>query len=408
MSSKVHKNFLIYSLTTSYIKFESFQRSHFVHVLNSELVKRGIQMKVITPHSKGLKRREFRNDVLIRRFRYLPEKYQLNDLSVPEASTVKKGRLKIFFMICIFFLFTFFECIKQKPKIIHGHWAFPSGYIAYLISKIFRKKFIVTIHGSEIPLLKKFTLLKKLVIPALNKSSNVIANSEYAKDELIKMGVRKEKIIKIRVTPDFVEHENDHQVLEKFRKNFTDPSTKIILFIGRLVEVKGVEYLIKALLEIKNVKVHLIIVGDGMLKIKLQELAKSLSLNEKITFFGMADRKKLGLLHGISDVLVCPSIIYGKDATEGLPMVIPEAMESQLPVVASSVGGIVDIIKNEINGLLVTQKDPKSLAKGIEKILLDDELKKKLIENEKDTLKEFLPEIIAQKYLDLFEVIDRR
>jgi len=397
------KDFLIYSLTTSYVKSKKFKRSHFVHVLNYELVKNGLEVKTITPHSKGSPTRETRDGVIIRRFRYLPERFQLNELTLPEVSSSKIGGMKIFFLVCGFFIFTFSECIKQKPDILHGHWAFPGGYIAFLISKIFRKKFIVTIHGSDIPLLKKYTLIKKIVIPSLNKSSQIIANSEYARKELVKMGINENKIIKIRVPPDFVEHEKDPKILEKFREKFTNSSTKIILFIGRLVEVKGVEYLIKALPEIKNVNIHLIITGDGTLKNKLQMLTKSLDLQDKVTFFGTADKNELGLLHQVSDVLVCPSIIFESGATEGLPMVIPEAMESGLPIIASSVGGIVDVIKNEETGLLVSQKDPKSLVNAIERVLLDENLKKKLIENTKNTLREFLPKTIAKKYFEVFQ-----
>jgi glycosyltransferase involved in cell wall biosynthesis len=261
---------LIYSLTTSYVRSDNLKRSHFVHVLNNELVKNRISVTTITLHQKGSFKNETRDGVKIRRFKYLPERFELNETSIPEASRSASGKFKIIIMSISFFIFTFSECIKQKPDILHAHWAFPSGYIAFLLSRIFRKKFIVTIHGSDIALLKKYTLIKKFVIPNLNKSSQIIANSEYAKKELITMGINENKIIKIRVPPDFVEHEKDPKILEKFREKFTDSSTKIILFVGRLVEVKGVEYLIKALPEIKNVNIHLIIAGDGPLKNKLQ------------------------------------------------------------------------------------------------------------------------------------------
>ena len=93
------EDFLIYSLTTSYVKSKKFQRSHFVHVLNYELVKNGIKVKTITPHSKGLPTREIRDGVLINRFRYLPEKLQLNELTLPEVIGSKIGRMKIFFLV---------------------------------------------------------------------------------------------------------------------------------------------------------------------------------------------------------------------------------------------------------------------------------------------------------------------
>jgi len=108
-------------------------------------------------------------------------------------------------------------------------------------------------------------------------------------------------------------------------------------------------------------------------------------------------------LRAISDIFVCPSIIDSRGDTEGLPMVILEAMESGLPVIASSVGGIVDVVKHEVSGLLVNQKDPKSIAIAIEKILSDKQLQKKIIENAKKTVKEFSPQEIARQYFNIFQ-----
>jgi len=89
--------------------------------------------------------------------------------------------------------------------------------------------------------------------------------------------------------------------------------------------------------------------------------------------------------------------------TEYLGLVIPEAMKAGLPVIATSVGGIVDTVKNEVNGLLVEQKNPKAISKAIERIFSDDILKKKIIENSKETVKEFYPQTIAQRHFDIFQ-----
>jgi len=205
--------------------------------------------------------------------------------------------------------------------------------------------------------------------------------------------------------PNFVKHISDDEELHKFRKKFTDDNSKIILFVGRLVERKGVEYLIKSLPEIKTLKFHLIIAGEGWLFEDLKKLTNSLGLQDKVTFFRGPSDEELGKLHDISDVFVCPSIVDSKGETEGLGLVIPEAMESGLPVIATSVGGIVDIVKNEENGLLVEQKDPKSIAHAIDRIISDRELKKRIIQNSKNTVNEFLPKKIAQKYLEVFQRI---
>ena len=212
------------------------------------------------------------------------------------------------------------------------------------------------------------------------------------------MGVHKNKFVRITGPPNFVEHTGDTQFLEEYKKKFTTASKKIILFVGRLVELKGTEYLIRSLLEIKNIDVHLIVAGNGVLMDTLKILVSTLELENKVTFFGRADRKQLGYLHDISDIFVCPSIIDSTGSTEGMGLVVPEAMESGLPVIASSVGGLIEMIKHEENGLLVPQKDPLSIAKAIERILSDKTFQSKIITNSKKIVEEFSPQVTGKKY----------
>ena len=141
------KKILIYSLTTIYIESPTPKKAGFVHTLNKELFKLGSRVKTITPHIEGALVNESIDDIIIKRFRYLPEKYQINSLTIPEAIKSKMGMFKTIIMTSVFFLFALKECIKEKPDILHGHWSFPSGYIAYILAKLFRKKSIVTIHG---------------------------------------------------------------------------------------------------------------------------------------------------------------------------------------------------------------------------------------------------------------------
>lgn len=396
----------IYSLATTYPESKNSTRPKFVHEINKEFVKLGANVKTITLHSKDSLTTEKMDSVLIRRFKYLPQEYEFNYSSIPdEISKSKLGSFKMIIMSLVFTTFTFTECIKEKPDVFHAHWSFPCGYIAYLMSSIFKKKFVVTIHGGEIPLLKKNNFIRKIVINALNKSVLVCANSTYSRNEFLKMGVREDKIIKLNVPPNFVKHTSDPEILERFRKKLVEPSEKIILFCGRLVERKGVEYLIRAMSELQIQNVRLVIIGGGELSTHLQDLTKSLGLENIVTFYGRASDDELGKLHDISDVFVCPSIVDSKGNTEYLGLVIPEAMESGLPVIASSVGGIVDTIKNNENGILVPPKDPIAIARAIEKILSSKELRQKIIENSRKTVKEFSPSIIATKYYDIFKTI---
>ncbi len=401
----MEKKMKIYSLTTTYPESSDSTTHQFVHILNKELVKLGFDIKTIIPHSKGLAKREEIDGVRIKRFRYLPENSEIGSTSITDLiKTSKVGFLKVTILMTCFFISTFFECLKEKPDILHGHWAFPGGFIAVVLSNLFRKKSVVTIHGG-FSILKKFKLLRKIVIYSLNKSSYIITNSNYTKNKFIEMGLKNEKIVRIFVPPNFVEKESNIDSLEKFRARFTETSNKIILFVGGLREVKGIEYLIKSLLEIKNTKVHLVIVGYGILLEDLKNLVKSQGLEKKVTFFGAATPQEVANLYAISDVFVLPSIIDSAGFTEAMGLVIPEAMKSGLPVVASSVGGIVDIIEDGANGLLVEQKNPKAIANAIDLILSDEELKKKIIENSKKTVVEFSPGTIGNMYFKVFQKI---
>src|SRR3990172_8688401 len=400
------KKLKIYSLATTYPEALTSVKPKFVHVLNKELAQLGVDVKVIVPHTKDSLTSETMESVLIRRFKYLPEKYEINERSIPdEMKRSKFGRLKVIFMIGVFFIFTYFECVKEKPDIIHGHWAFPGGYIAFLVSKLVCAKCVISIHGAETPLLKKSKFILKKTINSLNKSHAVIVNSDYTKNEYKKLGVKEDKMTRIYPPPNFVQHTQDKELLKKFRRKFASDNLKIVLFVGRLVERKGVEYLIKAIPKIKATQVHVIIAGGGWLMNDLKELVTSLGLDNKVSFFVPPTNETLGHLHDISDVFVVPSIVDSMGETEGLGLVIPEAMESGLPVIATAVGGIVDVVKNNENGILINQKDSGAIAEAVDKILSNKDFAGKLIQNSKKTVNEFLPSLIAKKHLKVFQEI---
>jgi len=391
------KNNLIYVLTT---KYYDAQKQGFVHTLNKFLIKGGFEVKTITHHKPGTKTYEIADSVMIKRFRYLPEKFEMKYTLPQEIRRTKFGVVKILIMVFGFFFTTFFACLKKKPDLLIGRWAFPSGYISYLIGKIFGIKNVIEIYGSELGLTRNSKFIKKILIPAMNNSTLVIANSDYTKNEFIKLGVKKEKIIKILTPPNYVKNSSDKNFLKEFKKKYAKKEQKIILFVGELIELKGAEFAIKSLEYIKCKDVHLIIVGDGILIDDLKKLVKSLNLEDKVTFFGVANPEEMGWLHDISDVYVCPPIVDSKGFTENLCKTIPEAMESRLPVIATNVGGVSEIVQNEKTGLLIEQKNPIAIANAIERIFSDEILKNEIVTNSKKIVDEFSLESIKRKYLE--------
>jgi len=137
-NNKKNQKIKVYSLSTTYPETPQSTKAKFVHLLNKEFVKLGLDVLAISPHTKGSPTREIMDSVLLRRFRYLPENCEIKSQSIPDTiEQSKSGMAKVIIMFFAFFLFTFFVWSRSKPDIVHGQWAFPGGYIAYLISKFF-------------------------------------------------------------------------------------------------------------------------------------------------------------------------------------------------------------------------------------------------------------------------------
>lgn len=148
--------------------------------------------------------------------------------------------------------------------------------------------------------------------------------------------------------------------------------------LAGLVERKGVKYLIEALeLVNKTFEANLTIVGEGSEKPNLKALVKEKALEDKVNLTGKVTQAQLEDYYCKCDIFVLPAITDSKGDTEGLGVVLLEAMAYQKPVIGSELGGIPDIIKNGFNGLLVPEKDSAKLADAILQILQKPEMAKR-------------------------------
>ncbi|MGA8905848.1 MAG: glycosyltransferase family 4 protein [Candidatus Bathyarchaeia archaeon] len=183
---------------------------------------------------------------------------------------------------------------------------------------------------------------------------------------LRKLGVIPEKI--------FMANEYPAQVYSRVKSSKApsriDKDVKVILFIGRLVEFKGVEYLIRAFKQVESVhgRVKLLIVGDGPLRAWLETLSRTLGVKNAF-FLGQVTNLQKAYLLNRSSMVVVPSIVTKKRG-EGGPIVVLEALSAGKPVVGSTaLGSSAAFIQNGINGFIVPEKDANALAEKIEWLL---------------------------------------
>jgi glycosyltransferase involved in cell wall biosynthesis len=164
---------------------------------------------------------------------------------------------------------------------------------------------------------------------------------------------------------------------------------KWILTVARLDPIKGLDYLIRAMLFVENGT--LTIVGGGKERERLEALSKSLNLNNRIIFVGTTPHSKVWDYLQEATLFVLPSI------SEGFPRALLEAMACGLPIVATRVGGTPELIIDNVNGLLVPARDERALAEAITLVLNDHRLQEKMrVENIKKSQNYMLPSISSQ------------
>jgi glycosyltransferase involved in cell wall biosynthesis len=332
---------------------------------------RGIDARVMTSSYKGL-RNQIVEGIPVQRFRYFFKPWENLTHEETAPDRIKKGlvyKLLPFFYV-LFGSAAVIQAVRREPfDIVHIHWPFPHALFGYLAKKAGGTKIVTTFYGVELRWVKtQMPFLRSFLRWGIILSDRVTAISMYTAREVRDLVPEEE--VAVEVIPYTITVSPSNNSVPSFECR--DP---MILFAGRLVERKGVEYLIRAFKEIvREIPSDLFIVGEGPEQEKLERIAKELGLTGKVQFKGKVSQTDLESLYSQCNVFVLPAIIDSKGDTEGLGVVLLEAMSYKKPVVASNLGGITDIVKDGDTGLLVPEKDPHNLAEAIKSILREPSL----------------------------------
>ena len=175
---------------------------------------------------------------------------------------------------------------------------------------------------------------------------------------------------------------NPNQNNPSLRKSLGNPGL-FLLGVGRFAEKKGFLYLIRAMPEVlkQHPDAKQVLIGFGPQEEKLKQLTHDLGVSNSVLFPGSKTGLDLAEYFATADIFVGPSIVTSSGDTEGLGVVFLEAMASGTAVVASNVGGISDIVEDEVNGLMVKQKNPSAIAQKVLSLAEDPALKEKISSN---------------------------
>lgn len=211
-------------------------------------------------------------------------------------------------------------------------------------------------------------------------------------------------VIPIWVDPNQIDVHADAQ---EFRSRYELDDRKIVLFVGRLLPIKGLQYLIEAVRYAKTRPRIVIIGGEAQgypgNKRDLEDQAKALEVDGDISFLGSFPRSDLAEAYLAADLFVLPSL------GEGLPMALLEAMAYGKCVVATRVPGNIDVVKDGWNGILVEPKNPRELASKIDYLLTDEEIRERLgAQARRDVEQNYSSDIIISKIVNLYHDVQRK
>ncbi len=356
----------------------------FVYDLSRRLVRKGVDIVALAPHYPGSSSFESFDGIRIHRFRYfLPASLERLCYGAGILPNLKKSllaRLQLPFLV-VSELFALWKVArKEKPDIIHAHWILPQGFVAALIGRLLGIPVVVTAHAGDVFPLKNF-LFGVLSRFSTNAAAAVTVNSSYTKAAVAKISKLQDiKVIPMGVDLKLFSSATLSAAAAVRKKCGIGNNGRMLLFVGRLAEKKGVSYLIAAMKDVIKAfpNCKLVVVGEGPEKAALVQQSQQLGLSENVVFVGSIPNSGLPPFYRAADVFVLPSIIDGRGDTEGLGVVLLEAIAAGTPVVASDVGGIPDIVVHNRTGLLVGQKSPEALAAAIVSLLRNSQLRKKL------------------------------
>lgn len=320
--------------------------------------------------------------------------YHLPTLFLPDRISVLRGLLYLLFGLT----WGFFIIEREKIDFVHAHVIMPQGLLAYLLKKMTGVKYIYTAHGAALPLYWGRGWLFQVLIKRIVNEAEIVTSVCQRNCNFLKRWNKNCLVIPNGIGDHFVEEFFGRG--EKVEKDKDDLVR--ILFVGHINEHKGVDLLISATDEIvrrgyRKIMVELIGGGNPRMVKKFKEEVRRRELEKYIIFEGIRDDVPSRLAE--ADLFVLPSRV------EGSPTTILEALALGVPVIASSVGGIPDIIRNGKNGILVPSENVKTLSQAIMRLIDEEDLRKRLILEGYETIPSYRWSRIVSQYFDVYRKI---
>jgi len=352
------------------------------------LAQEGVELAVLTAHLRGLPRCEHVDGYTVYRtpsFRSRPDRCPVREMfGFLVCNVVPALRL----------------ARSWRPDVVHVHFAVPSGPLAYLLKRVYGIPYVVTLHGGDIPgwdpqqTAWLYAFLLPLTRPIWREASAVVAVSQGLKD------------LAVQAYPDVPVQVILNGIDGDFFQPLCDPDEHAagehpvqILFVGRIVEQKGLAYLlqgVRLLLDRVGPRFTVRIVGDGPLRADMEALVDELGTADRVEFTGWVPVEQVRTFLQTADVFVLPSLM------EGLSIALLQAMSCGLPVVVTDALGNNELVRAGENGFLVPVGDAAALSQALAVLVQDEDTRARMGRYAREVAAGYDWHTISARYLDLF------
>lgn len=309
---------------------------------------------VLAPRVPGAARDEVMSGVSVHRVAYFPRRWEClaTEAILPAIRARPTLALQAPALLLAMWWASVLIVHRLKPVAIHAHWIVPGGLIA-AVHSLRGLPFVLTVHGADAYALqgrmmrsiKHWVLGRaKAVVPVSHDIARVLELPAGA--PVLPMGV------------DVTEM----QAAVGLRA----PDPVRLLFVGRLVDKKGVDVLLQALCHVADLRLD--VIGDGPERQDLELLCDALGLGDRVSFLGVRGRSEVVTELQTAVALVVPSRVGAGGDQEGVPVVLAEAMAAGVPVIASDLGGISEHLMDGVTGILVPPSDVQALAQALQAV----------------------------------------
>ena len=342
---------------------------------------RGIDASVLSPAYRGGGATEYLGIPVVR-FRYAPRRLETltHDETAPDRLRSRPWMAGLLPGFVVGGLFAAWRVARSRPDVVHVHWPAPNAIFGAAVRLLTGGRCVVvsSYYSAELRWIgQRLRPLVPFLRWTMRSADVTTANSSATAEVVRSFGGEAVRVVPspAGLVKEGSENRNARRSPGAFSRGGAPDSTDRcpqVLFVGRLVERKGVEVLVRAVASLaRRRSVRLLVVGEGEWRDRIANTVDRERAGKVVRLAGRVSDEELDRAYGESDVFVLPAVFDSKGDTEGLGVVLIEALLRGLPVIGSRIGGIPDIVVDGEGGWLVPPGKPEALEEALDQVLGD-------------------------------------